>query len=229
MKIRIKNIYVKYANDYNYNPEIQVKEITLDKQKKLQLFGSDKKDLKITNIGMYSITDPQTAQRISDTIKKILKTNKLTITDATANNGGNTINFAKNFKFVNSVEIVSDHCKVLENNIKAFNLENVKIYCDDFISIKDSLTNDVIFIDPPWGGPDYIKHEHLELEVGSYKLANLVNELLKSNAKLIVIKVPRNYDFDNLRKNIKANMLEIQSIINKYTNKLSYYVAYIKK
>jgi len=230
MKINIKNIYVKYAVDYNYKPEIKIKEIDLNKKNKLRLFGADKKDLKITNIGIYSITDPETAQRISETIKKKMKTKNLIITDATGNNGGNTINFAKNFKFVNSIEIVEDHCKVLDNNVKAFNLENVKIYCDDFIKIKDNLKQDVIFIDPPWGGPDYIKHEHLELELGDYKLADLVNNLLDI-VKLVVIKVPRNYDFDNLKSKInkKASEIEIQSIFNKYTNKLSYYVTYIKK
>ena len=57
-------------------------------------------------------------------------TDDLVITDANSNMGGNAINFAKNFKFVNSVEILPFHCDILRNNLNVYNLlDKVEIHC----------------------------------------------------------------------------------------------------
>ena len=58
----------------------------------------------------------------------------------------------------------------------------------------DSLKQHVVFLDPPWGGPDYRKHARLMLYLDDVPLHKIVNRLIDS-AKLIVLKVPFNFDF----------------------------------
>ena len=48
--------------------------------------------------------------------------------------GGVSLAFTDYFDLVNAVEIIPFHCKILENNIKVYNVENkVKVFCDDYI------------------------------------------------------------------------------------------------
>ena len=62
------------------------------------------RNLLISDEGLYSITPYKCAELISNIIKTRLGED-ITIADGTANIGGNTISFAKNFKKVISIEI----------------------------------------------------------------------------------------------------------------------------
>ena len=57
----------------------------------------------------------------------------------------------------------------------------------------------VLFLDPPWGGPDYKKYNNLTLYLGKYKLEEIVQKWInmvkkKDKLKLILCKVPNNID-----------------------------------
>ena len=81
----------------------------------------------LSDKGIYSITKPLDALWIMDCKKSIPNIGELTITDSTAGLGGNTISFAKEFKFVNSVEINDIHFCVLKNNTEILDIENIKL------------------------------------------------------------------------------------------------------
>ena len=158
-----------------------------------------------SEVGKYSITSPDDAQIISDFIKSLLSckdTKKITITDATANNGGNTINFAQNFSKVNSVEIDKKEFDILSENVKNFKLKNVSLINDDYLKVMNTLEQDVIFFDPPWGGPNYKRIKNLNLFLGKGKEGNIVNIInkLKKKAKMVVLKVPFNFNYYQLFK-----------------------------
>jgi 16S rRNA G966 N2-methylase RsmD len=166
--------------------------------------------LKTDEVGKYSISLPKTAKIISTIIyHHILKLNllndKITITDATAGIGGNTISFAKTFNKVNSIEINKERFLYLENNIKVYELDNVITINDNYIKIMNNLKQDVVFIDPPWGGRNYKKKKKLKIELSNICLSELCNSI-KNNAKLIVLKVPLNYDLNSLIESINANI-----------------------
>ncbi|MBA42501.1 MAG: hypothetical protein CMF62_00640 [Magnetococcales bacterium] len=172
------------------------------------------KDVRITDVGLYSITDYKTANAISELIKDRVG-NNITITDATANVGGNTISFAKYFNKVNSVELENLHCDILKHNLKAYELENkVNIFCDDYLKTYPSLTQDVIFIDAPWGGVNYKKKEVVDLYLGDYVLGKLVTKIA-SSTKYIVLKVPKNFNFNRFNHNIIEIIEDYEVIIYK--------------
>jgi adenine-specific DNA methylase len=44
---------------------------------------------------------------------------------------------------------------MLRQNLKTVGAANVECYNDDFTTNFHRLKQDVIFLDPPWGGPEY--------------------------------------------------------------------------
>ena len=163
-----------------------------------------KKDTKInnymlSNIGSYSILYPIDADKVAKIIKSFLP-GKAIITDATANMGGATLTFSNYFDHVNSVEIIPFHCKILENNIKVYNAsEKVSVYCMDYLDIGNKLEQDVIFFDPPWGGPDYKKKIIMDMYLDNISISNIIKSLIdKKKIKIMAMRVPFNYDFKKL-------------------------------
>lgn len=163
--------------------------------------------LKIDKKSLYYISTYKIANRITNVvnamIKKIgLKSNNVKIVDCCAGVGGNTISFAQHFKHISAVEIDKLRCQYLENNINAYKL-NVNVHHGDYTKIYDKINSDVVFIDPPWGGRNYKKHDKLKLYISNINMADLCNELLKNN-KLIVMKIPYNFDFKDFNNIVKC-------------------------
>lgn len=163
------------------------------------------------------ISIPYQAKQISNIIlNKLTELNidisDITITDATAGTGGNTISFATYFKHVNAIEIDEIRFKYLVNNINVYKLNNITVYNDDCLKILDSIQNhDVIFIDPPWGGKDYKKQNNLKLYISGQPIETVCNNLCSTqkNLKLIVLKLPKNYDISYFYKNVNSNNKKI--------------------
>jgi 16S rRNA G966 N2-methylase RsmD len=142
-------------------------------------------------------------QIIEDQLKTSI--GNLIITDATSNVGGSAINFAIWSKYVNVVEINPKVCEILKNNINVYKLNHkVNIFCDDYTKIMSTLVQDIIFIDPPWGGLDYKSHKSIDLKLGEYDISEVCN-LLKNKTKLIILKVPTNFNFIKFEQKIKFN------------------------
>jgi len=113
--------------------------------------------LKLTEEGKYSITKKQDSQQILKHICEIidpLKPSELELTDLTGNVGGDTINFGLHFKLVHSIEMSDENFEVLKNNVKVYDLKNIRLYHGNSLKIYNWKT-DILYIDAPWGGPDY--------------------------------------------------------------------------
>ena len=200
-------------NKKPFTPEIEPQLIDYDDELFKKFFPKDKdinfRNLKMSNIGSYSITDPETAQIISDIIKKFFKDNNITVTDANGNMGGNTINFAQNFNKVNSVEIIPKHCDILKNNITEYKLENkIQVICKDYLDVMLELKQDVVFFDPPWGGKDYKKIHTMNLELDNINIIDIINAI-KAVTKIVVIRVPFNYDIVGFLRKVNYDRINI--------------------
>jgi len=161
----------------------------------------DRDKLQIVKETVYSLSKiPATNALKTYIIKKIPNTKKLTITDATANVGGNSIMFCKYFKFVNSVEIDKNAHDALFNNLTVYKRKNFKTYNCDYLKIQNELKQDVVFFDPPWGGPSMEKKDKIDLKLGDLSLHDIIQnfEILPIG---IVIKAPTNYHYEPLQKN----------------------------
>ena len=147
-------------------------------------------------------------------IKNNIETSDLIVTDATAGVGGNTISFSKTFKQVNSIEIDNLRHKYLTNNISAYGINNVNIYCDNCLNLIYKLNHDIIFFDPPWGGRDYRDKSKLKLNVSNDSIESICLKLLDDThteyvPKIITLKLPKNYDVECLYRSIKKDNINV--------------------
>jgi 16S rRNA G966 N2-methylase RsmD len=180
----------------------------------------NKKSLKITDKGLYSISKHNDAEWISNIIatfldeKKILKKN---IIDATAGIGGNTISFSRHFQKVYAVEINTVHYNVLKNNLDALSIKNVTLYLDNFINILESIKNqsNIFFFDPPWGGNHHKNYKYFNLKIGNLPLYAIINLLYDNQFKYVILKAPYNLNISPIYANIKYENMNISSNFKK--------------
>lgn len=178
------------------------------------------KKLMITDKGLYSISKYQDALWISEIIKKFLKWDNINIStisiiDATAGVGGNTISFSKYFSKVYAIEINNTHYNVLNNNLEALSIHNVKIYNDNFLNIINDnnciIKSDIFFLDPPWGGKSYKNFKYFNLKIGKLPIYTIINLLFEKKFKYVVLKAPYNLNLSPIYANIKYENLNVYS------------------
>ena len=164
--------------------------------------------------GLYSITHSNDADIISKIIIDIINTIDINIIDLTSGCGGNIISFCKFFKQVTGVEINQDRFKILEGNLKKYNYSNYNLICDDCNNLNYN-NYDVFFIDPPWGGPDYKNNTNIELYLSDCNIKEFIKKLPKN--KLIVLKVPFNYNINYFTENL-IQSIKIKNMIILFIN-----------
>ena len=147
------------------------------------------------DVSLYSATDQISARAITQVILNLSKINTTSvITDATACIGGNTIEFARAFNHVQAIDIDSERVHMLAHNLKLLKLtQRVSVLEADYCKIYHTIKQDIVFLDPPWGGKRYKRFEQVRLFLGEYDVADLA-VLLLAHTLHIVIKVPSNFD-----------------------------------
>jgi len=153
-------------------------------------------NLKFDIEGLYSLSHKEDADSLSKIIKE--RYGEVKILDGTAGIGGNTISFALHFKDVIAVEKNNNRFEYLSENVKNLNL-NVKLINGNVLEHIKTENFDLIFLDPPWGGPSYKYEKSLSLSLDNKHLSELVKELKKEN-KIIVLKLPFNYNMNDFSK-----------------------------
>lgn len=187
-------------------------------------------NLQLTKVGKYSISHPRVTNEIVNGIKRELETDDLSnliITDATGGVGGDVIRFAQSFKYVNVTELNEIHCNIIKNNVTQYKLmHKVKLNCGDFHNFKNKMKQDIIYFDPPWGGPDFKKKDSIELFLGPMNIIDVTNEYI-DKAKLVVIKVPPNYVIDKLQKLTKFKKMFVKKIKRKRDGVVKVVIIYL--
>ena len=219
--------------DFNKKPiELIInKDIEFDKINDIFPKTYNIEKIRITDVGLYSITKKNEAYFITSIISKSFMNSDYTITDSTAGIGGNTMSFqmCDNILKVNSVELDELHFNILKNNINLYrDSDKVNLINANYLDICKKIEQDVIFFDLPWGGRDYKKNEQvsLGLENSNGKHVNIITIIndMKNFAKIQVLKVPTNFNFNDFFKEINYNKIKIHKIFNKYTKKIIYFI-----
>lgn len=149
-------------------------------------------NLKSDKEGMYSLSHKDDADLLSFIIKE--KYGDVNILDGTAGIGGNSISFGLNFNKVISIEKNKERFNYLVENLFKFGLKNKTINGNVLEKLNEDY--DLIFLDPPWGGPSYKYEKNLSLYLDDISLKDLVKKLRDLN-KIIVLKLPFNYNLND--------------------------------
>lgn len=185
--------------------QIQAKnEILLDNHHNIQKFFLVSKQnarfLRFSKRSLMEASSALQAKQTTNLIKKYLGDLKtLCITETSAGIGGNTQSFAKSFAKCQPIEYDVNNVAFLRNNMRVVNkkYDHIHIHSGNCLNILPTLQQDVIFMDPPWGGTDYKTNKmSLEYKDSSGKPIDVsqITREYSSNANLIVLKVPYNFD-----------------------------------
>lgn len=155
---------------------------------------------------MYSTTDQITAEKIANNILEIVDKSALII-DATACIGGSVLALNSIFENVIAIEKDSIKYQYLVHNMQVLGINNVKCIHADLITECRNYKSDVIFIDPPWGGPEYKALDKIDLFISEKKLSEVCNNIAKDNCtKYIVLKVPVNFNDEKFIQETKEQL-----------------------
>lgn len=156
---------------------------------------------------LYSITK----QEIADSMTNLLKalphiTRDSPILDATACVGGNTLSFCSYFTNVTAIEMDESRYGYLRHNLSLFGYSHVTVINCNCINYIRNLENDMIhydimFFDPPWGGPEYKSHKKIMLFLQEISMVHLL-DIVRNKTRYYVLKVPLNFDTHSLKEAI---------------------------
>jgi len=152
--------------------------------------AAQRHQLRLDNEALYSTTDQLTADKITkDLLRYIPKSAK--VADATACIGGNTYSFAQHFSTVHAYELDPVRAAYLAHNIRVLNIQNVTVIGGDVLR-RMNQPYDLVFIDPPWGGPEYKQSASIQLTLSGKPLEDVCFQL-SNYASHIALKTPTNF------------------------------------
>lgn len=202
--------------------ESEPKEVKADKKLFQKAHDVDLSKLRMTDIGVYSVTPWREANLISRWIAKyyqgdsaILKmaSDTLAITDATANVGGNTLSFHQQGFAVNAVEQDKLTAEILKHNLEVYKFDSKNVRNCDYLAVYKDLVQDVVFLDAPWGGPNYKKIKNLSLFLGKTNVSDLSADLLENKrATMVALKVPFNFNLPELKAKLKGCRIDVRPV-----------------
>jgi len=177
--------------------------------------------LQVDDVALFSITPAPDADIMSRLIAGLddvdpQKLGRLpVITDGCACVGGNVISFACSGRFsrVNAVEFDQARARMLQHNVSVIAGREegsppaaTSVKSGSYLDLMRELHQDIVFLDPPWGGPEYKDVEKVPLYLGNQHLAEIVADLSSSasvnGTRYVVFKAPKNFDIDDMRRRL---------------------------
>jgi len=220
------------TNPYLVNPqrqrEIDIKEKEM--RSKIAIFGRGYIPSGIINelqIDQYSLNKIVPAYDAAEMAKicselqvlQVLKGRKPVITDGCAGVGGNTLAFILSGTFgeVNAIEIDETRVEMLRHNVTSVqkhisSLTKPNVIRGNYNELYNTLRQDILFLDPPWGENNYRVLPKVQLFLGDEKeenkkhLADVIKDVFENSPTLCVVwKAPLNFDFEDMKERCDYN------------------------
>ncbi|KAF1528174.1 Trimethylguanosine synthase, partial [Eudyptula minor] len=185
-----------------------------------RLFSRFDEGIKLDREGWFSVTPEKIAEHIAIRVSQSFNCD--IIVDAFCGVGGNAIQFALTSKRVIAIDIDPEKLSLARNNAEVYGVaDQIEFVCGDFMVLAADLQADVVFLSPPWGGPDYATAEIFDIQTmicpDGYPCKKITNN--------IVYFLPRNADIDQVASLAgPGGKVEIEQ--NFLNNKLKTITAY---
>lgn len=92
---------------------------------------------------------------------------------------------------------------MLEHNLSVIHSTNVTCHNGDAIELLPELEQDIIFFDPPWGGPEYKSQSVVDIFLSGKSMAEIC-ESVKDKVTYVVLKLPNNFNLEPFRDAVSA-------------------------
>lgn len=135
------------------------------------------------------------------------------IIDAFCGAGGNTIQFAKTCQRVIAIDIDEKKIEMAKHNASIYGVaDRIEFIVGDYFKLATALKADVVFLSPPWGGPQYLKEDVYDIEKSLLPLpATELMEITRKISSNIAIYLPRNTNTHQLAMLAgRGNTVEIE-------------------
>lgn len=162
--------------------------------RRYEYFSKFDEGIQIDAEGLYSVVPEQVGMHLAELIQS------KTILDGFAGVGGSAIAFARAGKQVIAVEIDKKRLKMAEHNADIYKVKHtIRFIHGDFFKVASTIKADTVYLDPPWGGPDYKK-------LGRFLLEHFDpngNHLLKFSLhhfNEVILRVPTIFDMSEIER-----------------------------
>jgi len=168
-----------------------------------RLFSLFDQGIKLDHESWFSVTPEAIARHIAESIGEHGSGEQggLVLVDAFCGSGGNSIAFASVCEQVISIDIDPRKIQDAKHNAEIYGVaDRIEFICGDFFQVLEGLKADILFLSPPWGGPDYLKAPEFRLdmiEIGGRSGVDL-HRLGLGVAENIVHFLPRNTPLSEL-------------------------------
>ncbi|XP_074997938.1 trimethylguanosine synthase isoform X2 [Calonectris borealis] len=189
-----------------------------------RLFSRFDEGIKLDREGWFSVTPEKIAEHIAVRVSQSFNCD--IIVDAFCGVGGNAIQFALTSKRVIAIDIDPEKLSLARNNAEVYGVaDQIEFVCGDFMVLAADLQADVVFLSPPWGGPDYATAEIFDIQTMICPDGFEIFRLSKKITNNIVYFLPRNADIDQVASLAgPGGKVEIEQ--NFLNNKLKTITAY---
>ncbi|XP_012864880.1 PREDICTED: trimethylguanosine synthase isoform X2 [Dipodomys ordii] len=189
-----------------------------------RLFSRFDDGIKLDKEGWFSVTPEKIAEHIAGRVSQSFRCD--IIIDAFCGVGGNTIQFALTGKRVIAIDIDPVKIDLARNNAEVYGIaDKIEFICGDFLLLAPCLRADVVFLSPPWGGPDYATAETFDIRTMMSPDGFEIFRLSQKITNNIVYFLPRNADIDQVASLAgPGGQVEIEQ--NFLNNKLKTITAY---
>lgn len=189
-----------------------------------RLFSRFDEGIKLDREGWFSVTPEKIAEHIAGRVSQCFKCD--IVVDAFCGVGGNTIQFALTGKRVIAIDIDPVKIDLARNNAEVYGIaDKIEFICGDFLLLAPDLKADVVFLSPPWGGPDYATAETFDIRTMICPDGFEIFRLSQRITNNIVYFLPRNADVDQVASLAgPGGQVEVEQ--NFLNNKLKTITAY---
>uniref|UniRef100_A0A3Q3KMZ9 Trimethylguanosine synthase n=1 Tax=Monopterus albus TaxID=43700 RepID=A0A3Q3KMZ9_MONAL len=163
-----------------------------------RLFSRFDEGIKLDREGWFSVTPERIAEHIAVRVEHSFSDSQLVI-DAFCGVGGNTIQFALTGMRVLAIDIDPVRLELARHNAMVYGVaDRIDFLQGDFLQLASRLRGDVVFLSPPWGGPDYLTAEVFDIKTMMEPDGFEIFRLAKLISDNIVYFLPRNADMDQV-------------------------------
>ncbi|KGN55196.1 uncharacterized protein LOC101215034 isoform X2 [Cucumis sativus] len=158
-----------------------------------QLFSRFDDGIKMDKEGWFSVTPEPIARHHASRCGSNM------IIDGFTGVGGNAIQFSQRAKHVIAIDIDPTKIRYAQHNAAIYGVEDqIDFLKGDFFRLAPHLKADVIFLSPPWGGPDYAGVDIYDLTKLKPHDGYFLFNVAKKIAPLVVMFLPKNVNLNQL-------------------------------
>ncbi|XP_019640686.1 PREDICTED: trimethylguanosine synthase-like [Branchiostoma belcheri] len=158
-----------------------------------RLFSKFDHGIKMDREGWFSVTPEKIAHHIAERCRCDL------IVDAFCGVGGNAIQFAFTCERVIAIDIDPVKLECARHNAAIYGVaDRIEFLQGDYLRLSRGLKADVVFLSPPWGGPDYLTADVFDIKTMMVPDGFEIFEKTKHITDNIAYFVPRNADVEQL-------------------------------